>query len=858
MKGPRDTQLSAQAVEAQPIPYEESKATQRLALFRDRRGLEGFGSPEAEGVKERGTEEAAAGENIAAVYGEAATALTNAYAAMVEQVAASEPEAGMEHTQEHGTPEEAAQGEVLNVTAPVPAPLPAITAPRWHSIGPRRMDNGQTYGDTRVTVSGRVSCVAVDPSNRNNVLCGSAGGGVFQSLNGGTSWRPRTDFAPTLTTGAIAFDPSNPRTVYVGTGEGDFYWQLGQGILRSTNGGASFSVLTRAPFVGMGFHALAVDPGHSNHLIAGTTHGLYRSSDGGATWSRRRIARTWAVSVVGSGSNREFLVGCSDGVFRSTNGNVWTGVALPGAPANFNRLAVAHAPSSTAEAFAFGTSGGTAYLWRRDASGGWHSVTLPSGLRTNQAWYDWFLAVAPDRSTQIYLGAIEAWRGDRRGLGWTWTRISNKTGDDIHPDQHAIAFDPVDADVIYVGCDGGLFRSTNRGGNWQSLNDGLYITEIEYVAQDPGSARWLLAGTQDNGSIRHRNSTAWDHVADGDGGDCGVNNVNPDTVFHSYYGMGMERSTTKGDFGSFSWIGPTVGSGYRALFYPPLEARDNTVAQAGQSVYVSRNNGSNWTQISLPGTVVASAMGAPDADNIYVGTTDGNIFRLHWNGSQWQAAQALTSPRVGAWISDIHVDSRNQTRIWVTSSRIGGGRAFHSTDGGSSWTDRSAGLPNLPLNAVEVDARNTNRVWIAADLGVYESRDGGAHWSVFGLGLPNVLVEDLLFHPHARLLRAGTRNRGVWQIPVDGEMTRAICGRQWTGTVPAHSSRRWFTFRWPATWHVVWTVMPNTVRRGAAQLGWDVQVERADAEYLTYWITVMNYTTESVNFEGRYCILSWY
>lgn len=856
MKGPYDSRLRAQSVEAQPIPYEESKATRRLALFRDQRGFHGLEPPDAESATE--AEEAAAGETMAAAYGEAAAALTDAYATLIEQVAAAEPEAGMVHTREPETGAETAAGEPADVTAPIPAPAPAIAAPRWQSVGPRRMDNGQTYGDTRVTVSGRVSSVAVDPSNRNNILCGSAGGGVWQSLDGGASWRPRTDYAPSLTTGAIAFDPSNPRTVYVGTGEGDFYWRLGQGMLRSTNGGASFSVLAQAPFAGVGFHALIVDPGDSSHLIAGTTHGLYQSSDSGATWNRRRTARTWTVSGVRSGRTREFLAGCSDGLFRSTNGSAWTAVTLPGAPATFTRLAVAHAPSSTAEAFAFGASSGSAYLWRRDTAGSWHQVTLPAALRTGQAWYDWFLAVAPDRSTQIYLGAIEAWRGDRRGSGWTWTRISNKAGDDIHPDQHAIAFDPVDADVVYIGCDGGLFRSTNRGGNWRSLNDGLYITEIEYVAQDPGSARWLLGGTQDNGSIRYRGSTAWDHVADGDGGDCGVNNVSPDTVFHSYYGMGMERSTTKGDFGSFSWIGPNVASGYRALFYPPLEVRGNTVAQAGQSVYVSRNNGTNWSQVSLPGNVVASAMHAPDADNVYIGTTNGSLFRVHWNGSQWQAAQALTSPRSGAWISDIHVDPRNQSQIWATSSTIGGGRAFHSTDGGSNWTDRSAGLPNLPLNAVEVDPSNSNRVWVAADLGIYESRDSGAHWSVFGLGLPNVLVADLLFHPHARLLRAGTRNRGVWQIPVDGQMTRAICGRQWTGSVPANSSRRWFTFRWPATWHVVWTVMPTTVRRGAPQLSWNVQVERADAEYLTYWITVTNHTAQAVSFEGRYCILSRY
>jgi hypothetical protein len=187
-------------------------------------------------------------------------------------------------------------------------------------------------------------------------------------------------------------------------------------------------------------------------------------------------------------------------------------------------------------------------------------VTPPAGLSTGQAWYDWFLGVAPNNGNRIYVAGIEVYRGELSGTTWTWVNISNKgaTGDSIHPDQHAIAFDPVTPDTIYVGCDGGLFQSPNRGTNWTSLNRGLAITEIEYLDHDIGSSRYLLAGTQDNGSIRYTGSAVWEHAADGDGGDCSVGTVVPTTVFHSFFGMGMERSTTKGNFGSWGWIGPNV------------------------------------------------------------------------------------------------------------------------------------------------------------------------------------------------------------------------------------------------------------------------------------------------------------
>jgi hypothetical protein len=89
-------------------------------------------------------------------------------------------------------------------------------------------------------------------------------------------------------------------------------------------------------------------------------------------------------------------------------------------------------------------------------------------------------------------------------------------------------------------------------------------------------------------------------------------------------------------------------------------------------------------------------------------------------------------------------------------------------------------------------------------------------------------------------------------------MTQPVCGVQWNGTLAGNASGRWFSWGWPATWHVLWTIMPTTPRPGGPQVSWTVQVERANAEYATYWITVQNLTPDPVSFEGRYCILSRY
>ncbi len=159
-------------------------------------------------------------------------------------------------------------------------------------------------------------------------------------------------------------------------------------------------------------------------------------------------------------------------------------------------------------------------------------------MQTHQASYDWFVAVAPDLDTQVYCGAIDVHRGDLSGTTWTWLNLTSKSsGDSIHPDQHAIAFEPGQANTIYVGNDGGLFRSPDRGITWQHCNNGLVISEFEYLAQDYGSSRWLIGGTQDNGTQRWTGSTVFEHVADGDGGDCGINRTNPNIAFHTFYRM---------------------------------------------------------------------------------------------------------------------------------------------------------------------------------------------------------------------------------------------------------------------------------------------------------------------------------
>jgi photosystem II stability/assembly factor-like uncharacterized protein len=295
------------------------------------------------------------------------------------------------------------------------------------------------------------------------------------------------------------------------------------------------------------------------------------------------------------------------------------------------------------------------------------------------------------------------------------------------------------------------------------------ISEVEYLTQRPDEPVWLLAGLQDNGTIRRESANAWTQVGLGDGGDCGTNMVDPDVCFHSYYYMYMERSSHRGDRDSWMNVTPPGDSPQlRKLFYPPVEVNAEVVVKAGQTVYLSSDSGTSWTRVALAQPQsgrpsVASALAVPTPESILVGTIRGDVLRIDLQNGDWGEPTALTAPREG-WISDLLVDSHMPQRHWATFSNPGA--VFRSDDEGATWSDVTANLPSIPVNAIVSDPSDPDRVWVACDLGVFESTDAGGSWSVFGTGLPNALAVDLLFYEPERLLRVATRSRGVWEASV--------------------------------------------------------------------------------------------
>ncbi|MEA2600879.1 MAG: hypothetical protein QOF89_1871 [Acidobacteriota bacterium] len=569
--------------------------------------------------------------------------------------------------------------------------------------------------------------------------------------------------------GAVAFDPDDSAIAYAGTGEGNGFNNLSLGILKSEDGGTTWREMPDRQFDQTGFFDLL--PLGGSRILAATTNGLWLSSDGGESWTRLFRAPTWSFSRLPEGG--EILAASEDGLRFSFDGELWGSVGLPLSPERWTRMAVCHSPQNSAVAYVFAVSGGEegdVHLWRRDPrNGGFQEVLIPR-IAPGSAGFNWVAAAAPgprgSRET-LFLGSVPLFRGVRLESGaWRWSNVSDRNdGDSIHVDQHAVVFDPQTPGTLYVGNDGGVFRSRDTGETWESLNRGLAITETLFLAQDPRSADKLLAGTQDNGTLRYDGSPVWRLVAVGDGGPCAIQQETPYLYFHTFAHLTLERSNREGDRDTWDrlWKDRPERS---SLFYPPMRVLGDVVVQAGETVQISSDAGNHFTEVDLPaGSGLASAIEIVDRDRILVGTETGDLYRIDRNPAGWDHPIPLLQPRAG-FISSILAADRDH--LWVAYSDAPGpgqGQIFRSVTGGQDWEDLSIRKLKqdfeLPVNVIRADPADPNVLYAGTEFGVFRYEGG---WMDLSEGLPHVMVKDLVFYAPGRRLRAATASRGVWEI----------------------------------------------------------------------------------------------
>jgi photosystem II stability/assembly factor-like uncharacterized protein len=678
----------------------------------------------------------------------------------------------------------------------VPSLGPSAT---WTPIGPKPIVGGFAF----IPYSGRLNSIAIHPTNPDIIYVGGAQGGVWKTTDGGATWVPLTDNQCSLAMGSVVLDPVNPDIVYAGTGEqnfsGDSYY--GCGVLKSTNGGQSWVELGKNVFDlnfapgGRRISRVVVDKFSANTantiVFAATDAGLYRSADAGATWTQASDPIGAITDLVADPINGGVLYAANgdiggsirNGVFKTIDGGVtWTKSWTP--PSNAGRINLAIAPSAPntiyAAVHAANNGGANANsllgIWATENGGStWTQKRgTDADLCGQQCWYDMVIAVDPTNPLLVYFGGISLHKSTDGGA--TFANIGNS----IHVDHHAFAFHPTTPTTIFAGSDGGIFKSTNAGATWTSLNTNLELTQFYAgVSVSPTSATTILGGTQDNGTLQWSGSGGWPMVVGADGGFTALDQLTGATAFAETQWTpnsgfsGPRRRDAGGGATQFIQKINGINTNDRALFIPPIAMdplRPRIVFFGTLNLYRSANSGDQWTNIgaglvAANGSIASIGVAASDTLTLYVGSNDGRLSYTHNLGATWTAATGIgTGP-----ITDIAVDPRDSRIAIIVQSSFSAANAankvFRTVDGGATWTNLTFDLPNIPVLAVVLEPGSRD-ITIGTDLGVFTLRNGTNSWVPVLHGLPNVAVYDLVFDaPRSRLI-AATHGRGMFALDV--------------------------------------------------------------------------------------------
>jgi hypothetical protein len=658
----------------------------------------------------------------------------------------------------------------------------APTATSWTSLGPSPIG-------TSPTVSGRTNAIAVNPSNANVIYIGTADGGVWETTNGGTSWTALTDSQCSLAMGGLAIDPVNNNIVYAATGEQNFSQDsyYGCGVLRSADGGQTWTQLGASVFAVTGSSAtmsrISVDPTTAGStttttVVVAADTGVWRSTNSGSTWTSV-LSGAAATDLVRDPSTPATLYAAlgnifgsaNNGVYKSTDGGVtWNQIF---APSFAGRINIGIAPSSPSTLYAAVQSSSTFALLgifkSTDSGSTWNQLTATNATCTffgsAQCWYDLYVFVDPTNANTVYFGSQDVFKSTDGGS--TFADIGGYSGG-IHPDQHFLAFDPTTHTTIYAANDGGIFKSTDGGTSWTSLNANLTTTQFGAGLSTTPAGTSVLGGTQDNGTNLYTGSTVWAQVFGGDGGFTDIDFSTPTTFYTENFDVSPQRSTDSGS--TWTSISAGVNESASSLFYTPFvmsPSNSHTLYLGTDILNRTTNQGSTWTALTstLLGNISAIAEAKSNSQVIYYGTDSGHL-EVSTNGGT-----SFTSINTGLpnrYVSYIAIDPTHANNVFATFSGFGtGGHVFASTNSGASWTNISGNLPNIPVNAILLNPSSpTTNIFIGTDLGVMATTNGGTSWSPFLSGLPNVAVVDLVYNGTAARMFAATHGRGVWSAPI--------------------------------------------------------------------------------------------
>ena len=666
----------------------------------------------------------------------------------------------------------------------------------WTGLGPNN-------------IGGRVRAIVVDPNDANIVYAGSVSGGVWKTTDGGNNWFPLDDHMANLAVCSLVLDPNNSNILYAGTGEGfsNYDYIRGAGIFKTTDAGLTWTQLSSTNNSDFYFvNRLVIDHTTSN-IYAATRTGLFKSTDGGTTFTKMVDAAS-----LGNGSCLDVIINYTtpttifatfglfvqSQIWRSTDGG--NTFSFNYSKSGMGRIEMAGSASNPQVAYASFVDPNSYQVGFMavtvNAGKSWNSISIPgpatdgsSTYTGKQGWYNNALVVDPDNASKAFAAGIDMFT--TTDMGNKWYRVTNAyypndPHPSVHADIHTIVFAPSNHQIMYTGTDGGIYYSKDRGSYWYEDNNNLSITQFYYGAVAP-TGNIYYGGTQDNYTLKSSGSKVWGPILGGDGGVVEVNYNSPLFIYAEQPNFTFFKSTNGGSTFAYAQNGLPINSSThettdRTLFITPftMDPNNPSILIAGTyRLWRTTDGAASWTAISgdLTGDgtgstgskISAVTIAQENSSVIYAGCSNGKLQITTDGGTAWTERDAGLPI---AYITRIATVPNDPSTAYVSySGFVSNNKVYKSTNYGQTWTNVSGDLPNIPVNCLVVNPYVNDNLFAGTDLGVFSTTNGGTNWTQDNDGLANVSVFDLDYRASDNTMYAATHGRGMFvtTLPIGTE-----------------------------------------------------------------------------------------
>ncbi len=648
-----------------------------------------------------------------------------------------------------------------------------IASSTWTAMGPFGAMTGSACGLPRK--AGRDNFITFHPSIATTFWVGAPAGGLWKTTNNGVSWTTTTDNLGVIGCSDLAIDPITPTTMYLATGDGDAGDTYAIGVLKSIDGGATWNPtgLNWAVNLQRTIRRLIINPINPQILIAATSAGIWRTTNGGTTWASVSGINAFDCEFKPTNPNIVYATGTTT-FYRSTNGGATFALIGAGIPtAGNSRYACAVTTNDTNYVYVLSANaaGGYGGLYRSTVGGTVfttmsttpdiiaNSCAAPAG--GNQGWYDLALNASPLNKNEVIVGGVNHWRSLDGGGTWTIIGCWNAVGavpPYVHADVHEVEYNT--AGTLYSCNDGGVYQYT--GTAWTDLSSPMNIAQQYRIGLSGTTPDYWITGHQDNGSNVY-NGVTYAAKYCGDGMDCFIDRTNNNNMFCATPQGGFLLSTNAGT----TWSSAQTGMAGGAAWVAPWHQDPTTAATlyAGRSqIFKSVNSGANWVQLAATGgagNIVEFAI-APSNNQIMYVIHNTTLFKTINGGTSWTNVTA----GIGGVPVYVSIDPTDPNNAWVTcSGYTAGAKVYMTINGGTTWTNVSSNLPNLPANCIVYEPGTLDRIYVGMDVGVYYKDNAGPNWTLYNASLPNVPISDLEISPaNPTKLYAATFGRGTYKV----------------------------------------------------------------------------------------------